>query len=100
MGYKIARDEAKEKVWVYGDNQTFTDEDKAKLWKDEKIFYNGGIFAIMVQERKMNDPLCILGHEDDGCIYFDKKDSHFAAYWLNDLINTASGVIVNYMRGE
>ena len=100
MGYKIGRNEKENYTLVMADNQRFTQEDCERLWKEEKIYYNQGVFAMMIQERKNNSPLCILGIEDDGNISFSKENTRFDIYWLQDLINVTNGIATAIARKE
>ena len=84
-------------ISIYGKNQIFTQEDIQKLRKEGIIYHKGGLFAIKLEERINNNPLCIVGLEDDGCIHFHKNkygwEIKFDAYWLQDLMSLTEDTI-------
>lgn len=49
---------------------TWSNADIKMALEDLNIAYGGGLFAILIEERKMNRPLYILGMEDDDRIFF------------------------------
>lgn len=71
---------------------TWSNADIKMALEDLNIAYGGGLFAILIEERKMNRPLYILGMEDDDRIFFEKYDktqwtTSFDMNWSGDLIN-------------
>ena len=90
--YKTLTD-GKKKTLIIAENQRFTEEDIASL-KQQGIYYDKGVFAVKVEERINNNPLFILGIEDDGNIYFDANGgTHFDCGWAGDLIKVVTEAI-------
>lgn len=59
------------------------------------VITNGHCFAILIEERINNNPLFILGWEDDDRIYFGKYGRNqwedcFDMAWAHDLMNVTS----------
>lgn len=91
MSYILNKD--CDEIFVEGDNQEFTEEDKVKLWTEHKILYMGGVLAVWIEDRKDRNPLVHLMSVDDGCIFWSaKKDVCFDSYWINDYIDTLSNL--------
>lgn len=88
------------KTWITAENQRFTMEDIASL-KQQGIYYDKGVFAVKVEERINNNPLFILGMEDDGTIYFDANDgTRFDCSWAGDLIRVVTEAIEDIRKGR
>lgn len=107
QGYKI--EESKDSFIAKGKHLTFKNNEKGFIVeKDPKyswgnvtikkdlaalnISYNNGLFAILIEERKMNRPLYILGMEDDDRIAFERYDktqweTSFDMGWTGDLVS-------------
>ena len=82
-----------DEIFVFGYEQSFSDEERANLWDKHKILYIGNIMAVWVEERDDYAPLIHLMREDDGCLIWSKnKDVCFDAGWLDDYINTLTAV--------
>jgi len=84
--YTIYRD--KDRIDVFGYDQSFDEEDIKSLWDDHKILYQrGGVMAVWIQERKGSAPLVHLMQEDDGHTFWSvERNVCFDAGWLDNYI--------------
>lgn len=88
--------------WELEDNEPimFVAEDQCwdratlkQLKKEHDIIFKtsgNGVMPIMILNKDSDNPLFVIGHEDDGTLYFDREYGHisnsFSYYWVKSLI--------------
>lgn len=80
------------------EDQVWDDATLNELWEKYHIIYNGGIKPVKIVFRENDNPLCVLGSEDDGTLYFKKyyktNDymNSFDMSWLSNIISQLEDV--------
>ena len=76
-------------------DQTYDKSTLKELRKKHNIFFlsgSNGCKPIKVVPRKGQNPLIVLGYEDDGCIWFEKQSGNYRNAFDSSLID---GLIVD-----
>ena len=85
----------KDGEYIYAEDQTW-DEETIEELKDSNVYYNHGVHPIKIVPRGLQNPLIVIGWEDDGQIGFEKeyesyKDG-FDSFWIDSLIENLQAV--------
>lgn len=90
------------KIGIYGNDDTrevylkpFEDDSWSEYQDDMKkhgIYYNEkGVSPIKIIKRENQNPLFVIGYEDDGVLGFKKENGYYVTCkdvsWIDDLIN-------------
>lgn len=75
----------------YWDNATLKE-----LWEKHHIIFmpdrKDAVHPVMIIEREGENPLIVIGVEDDGTLYFDRRNGTFNhafdSYWIDSLVRT------------
>lgn len=77
-------------------DQCWDDATLKELWEEHHVIFMpdgiDAVHAVMIVEREGENPLIVIGVEDDGTLYFDRKYGQFAhgfdASWIDSLVGT------------
>ena len=77
-------------------NVSWQNVEVQKELEAEGIVFPGGLFAVKIVKRKMNNPLFVLGQEDDDRLFFEKYDGNWVGFdmlWSHDLTNAVTQAV-------
>lgn len=86
--------------YISAEEQTWDKETLEELWDRYNICFDGkSIMPIKIINKDLENPMIVLGSEDDGTIYFerccygkpedwieDEYKNMFSAYWIDSVI--------------
>jgi hypothetical protein len=85
--------EDNEPMMFVAEDQCWDKATLKQLKKEHNIVFmtsGDGVMPIMIINKDSDNPLFVIGHEDDGTIQFDREYGHlshcFSFYWVKSLI--------------
>ena len=86
--------EDNEPIMFVAEDQRWDKATLKQLKKEHDIIFmtsGNGVMPIMILNKESDNPLFVIGHEDDGTLYFDREYGHisnsFSYYWVKSLIS-------------
>ena len=90
--YYFEPEDSDDPLMISAEDQAWDDATLKQLWDDYRVLFmsNGdGVIPVMVTHYESNNPIIVLGIEDDGTIQFPRHYSQydfcFSAYWIDGL---------------
>ena len=85
--------EDNEPMMFVAEDQCWDKATLKQLEKEHNIVFmtsGNGVMPIMILNKDSDNPLFVIGHEDDGTLYFDREygniSNSFSYYWVKSLI--------------